>query len=297
MTHAIVERLLRYAEQNADRQGFARLPIPTLGIMRAHAPTPKIHALYRPVLCLVLQGAKTVLMGQHALDFAEGQSLVVSADTPVIGRVTQASRTRPYLALSVDLDMALMRELSAQIGAMDADATQTARSPGAIDTTEPQILACAQRLIAIMDEPEARSILGPGIVREMHYWLLTGVHAARIRNAAMPDSHSQRIGRAVALLRRDFAFPVTVEALAAEAGMSPSAFHQHFRGLTSLAPMQFRQQLRLLEARRLMLNEGQSTTAAALAVGYESLSQFTREYGRMFGAPPRRDIASQRNAA
>jgi AraC-like DNA-binding protein len=149
----------------------------------------------------------------------------------------------------------------------------------------------------LLDRPASLPVLRAQLVREMHYWLLAGRHGPAIRRLGWPDSHAQRVARAVAVLRTEFARPVLVERLADVAGMSPSSFHQHFRTVTSLTPLQFQKQLRLIEARRLMLWEGASASTAAFAVGYESVPQFTREYGRMFGAPPVRDIESAREKA
>ena len=153
----------------------------------------------------------------------------------------------------------------------------------------------ALRLMRLLERPEAVPLLHASLVRELHYWLLAGRHGAAIRRLGWPGSHAQRVARAVAVLRADFAQPLPVESLAALAGMSPSSFHQHFRAVTSLSPLQFQKQLRLIEARRLMLSEGASASSAAFAVGYESVPQFTREYGRLFGLPPVRDTQVARD--
>ena len=146
----------------------------------------------------------------------------------------------------------------------------------------------------LIERPASVPVLRTQLVREMHYWLLAGRHGAAIRRLGWPDSHVQRVARAVAVLRAEFAQPLRVARLAAVAGMSPSSFHQHFRAVTSLSPLQFQKQLRLIEARRLMLSDGVTSSSAAFAVGYESVSQFTREYGRMFGLPPVRETKAAR---
>jgi AraC-like DNA-binding protein len=152
----------------------------------------------------------------------------------------------------------------------------------------------ALRLMRLLDRPASVPVLQAQLVREMHYWLLAGRHGSAIRRLGWPDGHVQRVARAVAVLRAEFAETVPVERLAAVAGMSPSSFHQHFRAVTSLSPLQFQKQLRLIEARRLMFAEGVSASHAAFAVGYESVPQFTREYGRMFGLSPVRDMKAAR---
>ena len=150
------------------------------------------------------------------------------------------------------------------------------------------------RLMRLLDRPASVPMLHAQLVRELHYWLLAGRHGAMIRRLGRPESHAQRVGRAIAVLRAEFARPLPIERLAATAGMSRSSFHQHFRSLTSLSPLQFQKQLRLIEARRLMVSDGASASRAAFAVGYESVPQFTRDYGRMFGRTPVRDREAAR---
>lgn len=285
-----------YADAHADAQGFAHTPIPGLGMIRAYAPTQTMRSLYKPLLCLVLQGAKAMTIGTEAITFAAGQSLIVTVDLPTNGRVVQARRDAPYLALAVELDMGIMREVMDQAAAVPAPPTR--EEPRLfLDDTDETVADCALRLMRLLDRPEAIPVLRPAILKELHYWLLAGRHGAALRRLALPDGHAQRIARAIAILRAEFAGAVPVQRLAEAAGMSPSSFHQHFKAMTSLSPLQFQKQLRLLEARRLMLSEGLSASRAGFEVGYESVSQFTREYARLFGAPPRRDVSESRDAA
>jgi AraC-like DNA-binding protein len=280
----------RYAAAHADADGVAATPIPGVVMMRLTAPSGMLKVVHRPLLCLVLQGAKTVSVGEAIWRFGAGQSFIVSVDVPAIGRVVQASAPAPYLSLALDLDMAVMRAVMGEMAA----APPAPASVGLglfVDDIDAALMECGMRLVRLLDRPEAAPILQPAIVREMHYWLLVGRHGAALRRLAAVDGHAQRIARAVALLRRDFARPVAVARLAEAAGMSASSFHTHFKAVTSVSPLQFQKQLRLLEARRLMVSEGVMAREAAFAVGYESVSQFTREYGRMFGASPRRSLA------
>ncbi len=293
---ALRQAVWRYADAHANEQGFAYTPMPGLAMMRAYAPTPTLRSLYRPVLCLVLQGAKAMTIGTQAFTFAAGQSLIVSMDLPTAGRVVQARRDAPYLALAIELDMGVMAEVMDQCAAAPAPPPRF-DPPLFLDNTEEVIADCALRLMRLLDRPEAIPVLRPAILKELHYWLLAGRHGGALRRLALPDGHAQRIARAIAILRAEFAAPLPVERLAAAAGMSPSSFHQHFKAATSLSPLQFQKQLRLLEARRLMLSEGLSASRAGFEVGYESVSQFTREYSRLFGAPPRRDVSESRDAA
>jgi len=286
----------RFADQHADRDGWAQTPLAGVGVFRAAAPTGQMHVLYQPVLCLVLAGAKQLAHGTEVQTVSAGQSLIVRADVPVVSRVTEASRAEPYLAFALTLDMGLVREIGPQVASPPAAADAQGRVLLGAPTDE-AVLDAALRLMRLLDRPEALPVLAPTGVRELHYWLLAGPHGATIRALAAFDSHAERIARAVNVLRTEFDRPVPVERLAATAGMSLSSFHQHFKAITSLAPRQFQKQLRLLEARRLMFAEGASATRAAFAVGYASVSQFTREYARMFGTPPRRDRSEAQVAA
>ncbi len=263
-------------------------------MMRAYAPTGIMKSIYKPLVCLILQGAKQVTAGPETYTFAAGQSALVSADVPVVSRITRASRAEPYLALAVELDMAVLLDLSAQLGG--SSAAMTAIPAVLVDDTDAAVADCALRLMHLLDRAEAIPVLHPSIMRELHYWLLAGRHGRSVRGLACPGGAAHRIARAVAVLRGEFDRPLRVERLAAVAGMSPSSFHHHFRAVTSLSPMQFQKQLRLIEARRRMLGDGLPASRAALEVGYESVTQFTREYRRMFGLPPGRDMSESRAA-
>jgi AraC-like DNA-binding protein len=293
---ALKRAVMEYADAHADAEGMVRTPVPGVSVMRADGPTEIIHSIYRPVVCLVLQGMKQVTAADDVHDFAAGKSVVVAVDMPVMGRVVRATAAEPYVAMAVELDMGLMQEIMGQVAAIATASRPAAAARVIVDDTSEAVADCALRLMRLVERPEAAPVLHEPILRELHYWLLAGPHGPAIRRLALPDGHAQRIARAVAVLRRNFAQPVSIERLAATAGMSPSSFHQHFKALTSLSPLRFQKQLRLLEARRLMRSEGFSAGRAALEVGYESVSQFTREYGRAFGAPPGRDTRRRATA-
>ena len=284
-----------HAAIHADRDGLVRSAVEGLSMMRATAPNGITHAIYKPVVCVVLQGTKQVSMGGAVHSFEAGRSVIVPVDAPVVGRIVEASAARPYLALAVELDMGVMRDLMGEV--VSAVEPPDGRTGLSVEDTTEAVADCAFRLVRLLDRPEAVPVLRGSIVRELHYWLLAGPHGGSLRRLAPLDSHAQRVGRAIAMLRADIAQAVSIERLADAAGMSASSFHQHFKSVTSLSPRQFHKQLRLLEARRLMAAEGLSASRAAFAVGYESVSQFTREYGRMFGASPRRDVVEARAAA
>jgi len=289
----LIHAVGRHAEIHADSAGVAQTPIPGLTTVRATAPSGLLYAISRPLVCLVVQGRKHVTMGGQGFGFSAGDSLLITADVPTVSQITRASVAAPYLSLVLELDPMILTDLSAQMG----DASGAGHAPVRVEPTDTEVADAALRLMRLLDRPASVPVLQAQFVREMHYWLLTGRHGTAIRRLGWPDGHAQRIGRAVAALRTAFARPLRVEQLAAAAGMSPSSFHQHFRKHTSLSPLQFQKQLRLIEARRLMLSEGMTASSAAFAVGYESVSQFTREYGRMFGLSPVRDMKTTRIGA
>jgi AraC-like DNA-binding protein len=282
----------RYANAFADRSGLAATAIPGLLTVRALGPSGLLHDIFRPLVCLVVQGSKLVTVGSKEFALAAGDSMLITADVPILSRITKATRAMPYYALVLELDLALLAELAAEM----KDAFIADPAPVRVEPTDAEVADAAVRLMQLLDRPASVSMLQRQLVRELHYWLLVGRHGGAIRHLGWPDGHVQRIARAVAILRADYAQPLRVERLAKAARMSPSSFHQHFRAVTSLSPLQFQKQLRLVEARRLMLSEGKSPTIASFAVGYASVSQFSREYSRLFGLPPARDAREARGS-
>ena len=293
---ALKHAVRSYAARHANRDGLALTPVPGLRMMCLETPRGDLHSVYRPLICLVLQGAKRLTVGNEQRVFSAGQSVIVSADMPVVGRIMQASRSEPYLAIAVELEMSILREIAAQLGSPRGTRPSETRTLFAEDT-EAAALDCASRLMRLLDRPEATPLLRPGIMQELHYWLLSGQHGPALASLADPDSHASRLATAVAILRKEYRSRIPVERLAAAAAMSLTAFHEHFKRMTSLTPGQYQKRLRLIEARRLMLDEGISASSAASEVGYESVSQFTREYRRMFQAPPKRDALRARDAS
>jgi len=293
MVDTLLNAVRRYTDTHADPAGLAQTPIPGLATVRATSPTDLVHAISRPLVCLVLQGGKQVVMGTQVFAFAAGESLLITADVPTVSQVTRASATAPYLSLVLELDPAIISELALQM----RSGFVAESAPIRIEPTDAEVADAALRLMRLVDRPDAVPVLHALRVRELHYWLLAGRHGAAIRRLGWPEGHAQRVARAVAVLRAEFAGPLPVERLATVAGMSLSSFYRRFRAVTSLSPLQFQKQLRLIEARRLMVAESASASCAAVAVGYESVPQFTREYGRMFGLPPVRDAEAARSSA
>ncbi len=280
----LIDRHCRAARQDT--------PVTGLRLYRAEGPSPQVSTLYRPTLCLVAQGRKQVVLGDLLYEFDLSKYLIVTVDLPVTGCVVEASRARPYLGLSLDLDPGRVAEL------LLGDAPPTPDSQGAIAVTPlgADLLDPMTRLLRLLDRPEDVPVLAPLIEREIHYRLLQGEQGVLLRQAATAGSFLSRIGQAADWIRLHYAEPVSVEALAEQAGMSVTSFHRHFKAITTMSPVQYRTRIRLQEARRLMIVDGQTAGAIGFDVGYESQSQFSREYRRMFGVPPAADAARLRRA-
>lgn len=288
MLQALVDAMLAFTDRQAGASPFVT-PIDTLIIMRSDQPKPPVHLLSTPAMCIVAQGAKWATFGGNRLDYRAGEALVVGVETPSVGRVTEASPDEPCLVLAFALDHAIMRSVAADLDTLPVSTGDARRAVFVTDFQGP-LADCALRLVRLLDTPAAIPTLYPLIMREICYWLLTGPHGADIGHIALASSPSQPVIDAMRKLRERFNKPVRIEDLAQIANLSPSAFHRQFKALTSLTPMQYQKQLRLLEARRLMVTNSVNAETAAFEVGYESASQFSREYARMFGAPPRRDL-------
>ncbi len=290
MNPPLLASAARFAETHANEHGVAATPIPGLAVVREVTPSALQHAINRPLVALVLQGSKRVTMGPHTFEFGAGESLLITADVPTISQITRANHATPYVSVVVELDTAIIADLVAEIGAVPFAAGQPVR----VDRTDAEVADVALRLMRLLVRPAAVQILEAQLLRELHFWLLSGQHGGAIRALGMPGGYAQRIARAVNLIRTEFTTTLPVERLAESAGMGLSSFHEHFRAQTSLTPLQFQKQLRLIEARRLLLSLGEAISNAAYAVGYESVPQFTREYGRLFGLSPARDIRTAR---
>jgi len=285
MAETLLAAVRRFADSHANSIGAAATPIPGLTIFRADHPGELQYAISRPLVALVVQGSKRVMMGKQTFDLGAGDSMVISADVPTASQIMHADVRAPYYSLVFDLVPTVIEALAMEMGTVQG----TLGAPIRVVRTEREVVDVASRLMGLLDRPIAMTLLQEQSIREFHYWLLAGHHGPTIRTMGFANGHAQRVARAVAVIRSEYARPLRAERLAEVAGMSPSTFHQHFRAVTSLSPLQFQKQLRLIEARRLMLSDGASASHAAYTVGYESVSQFTREYARLFGAPPARD--------
>lgn len=278
--------------RHAGRDGLHATAIEGLALSRLSAPTAPDGVLYKPSFCVIAQGRKRVMLGEEAFLYDPAHFLLASVDLPVVCDVLEATPEDPYLGLRLDLDLACVGEMLTAAAAADAS---TARGLD-VSPLEPTLLDAVARLVALLDAPRDVPVVAPLILREIVYRLLTGPQGGRLRQMATEGGRTRRVARAIDRLRADFARPLRVEDLAREAHMSASTFHEHFKAVTAMSPLQYQKRLRLQEARRLMLAESLDAASAAYRVGYESASQFSREYRRAFGDPPRRDLARLRAA-
>jgi len=248
-----------------------------------------LHGVSTPMLAIVVQGKKGAALGEEIYRYGEAQYLVVSVDQPITGFIIEATSDRPYLGFKLDLDPRELCEIIVRTPAI-ADKKETSVRGFFVSTADLSLLDCALRLTRLLDTPQDIPILAPMIIREIYYRLLIGEQSEAVRQIATSGSNMQRIATVIQSIKVDFTRPMRVADLAEQASMSPSSFHHHFKQVTSMSPLQYQKQLRLLEARRLMLAENYNAITAADRVGYESPSQFSREYARLFGAPPIQDI-------
>lgn len=269
--------------------------IAPLSFSRSNASSAIIYQDYEPRLAILVQGKKNIVLGEETYPYEIGQCLVVSVDLPIGGCIVEATTDQPYLGLKLTLDPMQLCEMAAQMNFSSAKKENSVRGLF-VSNADPTLLDCALRLSKLLDTPQDIPMLAPMMIRELYYRLLIGEQSEAVRQIATSGSSMQRIAEAIKRIKSKFTQPMRVEDLAKQVRMSTSSFHQHFKQVTSMSPLQYQKQLRLLEARRLMLTEDCDATSAAYQVGYESPSQFSREYSRLFGAPPMRDIERLRTA-
>ena len=270
--------------------------IPSLSLFRRDEPSEPISGMYEPSICLVAQGAKRVFLGDDTYVYDAHHYLITSVHLPTVVQIIEASREQPYLGLRLKLDQREISQLMVDSNLPPPRTQQSSRGMATGEVTLP-LLTAFQRLIDLLAEQQDIPILAPVIQREIIYRLLVGDQGSRLRQIASAGSQSHQIARAIDWLKGNYTQPLRIDDLAKQVNMSTSTFHHHFRSLTAMSPLQYQKTLRLNEARRLMLSEPLDATTAAFQVGYESTSQFNREYGRLFGAPPLRDITKLRQMA
>ncbi len=267
-------------------------PVPRLVIMKGDNPTGMLPSVYEPMLCLVLQGSKCVVIGDQAMHYDSASYFVSSVEVPASGQIVDASPEQPYLALSLTLDMAAITEILID---MPDDAVVCYGACFGTSPVTPELADAFLRLARLIERPQDVRVLGPLIEREILYRLLQGPQGAAIRQLARPESRLGYVRRAIGHIRTHFDAPLRVDELARLAGMSASVFHRHFKEVTAMSPIQYQKSIRLHEARRRLLAEAGDTARVAFSVGYESVTQFSREYSRQFGASPARDVGRLRD--
>lgn len=290
--NTLIESIARWTEKG-EQQTTA---IPGFSLFRRDEPTEPISGMYEPSICLAVQGAKRVLLGEDTYVYDAQHYLITSVHLPTIVQIIEASPEKPYLGLRLKLDLREISQLMVGSNLPQPRVQQSNRGMAIGKITLPLINAF-QRLIDLLSEEQDIPVLALVIQREIIYRLLVGDQGMRLRQIASAGSQSHQVARAIDWLKCNYTQPLRIDDLAAQASMSNSTFHHHFRSMTALSPLQFQKQLRLQEARRLMLSEQLDAATAAFQVGYESPSQFSREYNRLFGAPPLRDINKLRQVS
>lgn len=281
----LIARVCAYADAKGIGNEAYATGLAGLMVLRRREPTPLEAVLYNPLFCLILQGRKETHSGTRRVSFAAGESLIVSHALPVVSRVTEASEQTPYVALVLALDLSVVHSLYNEVGQAEIEEEQ-ARALD-IGETDPRLVDAMGRLFDLVDRPLEAKVMVPLVLREIHFRLLLARHGSMLRQLLRRGSYADRIAKVIARIRQDYATPLAVAELASLAGMSPSSFHVHFKALTATTPLQYQKDLRLLEARRLLMDEGHTVSSAAFEVGYESPTQFSREYSRKFGTSPR----------
>jgi AraC-like DNA-binding protein len=287
----LAERIARAVRDDGTAE-----PLAGLRLRRASAPTELGYGVSESALCVIAQGRKELRLGAERFRYDPAHYLVTTAGLPFANQITEASRERPYLGVVLTLDPALVGSVMVEAG-HPAPRSQASVKAVAVSPLDAGLLDAVVRLVRLLDAPADARFLAPLVRREIVYRLLVGAQGDRLRHIAALGGHTHRIAKAIDRLRTDFDQPLRIGAVAREVGMSVSGFHHHFKAVTAMSPLQFQKQLRLQEARRLMLGEALDAASAGYRVGYDDASHFSREYKRLFGAPPARDVDRLRGAA
>lgn len=285
--------LVELIGKNIEKDGIFD-PMPGLRLFRASAPVEMGCAITKPALGIIAQGSKQVSLGDERYVYGPGRYLLASVELPVVSQIIEASKSKPYLSLALDLDPSLVGSVMVEAG------ISPVRDQGQVKAMDvsplnADLVDAAVRLLRLLDSPADARMLVPLVVREIIYRLLVGNQGARLGLIALNGGQAHRIVKVVSRLRTDFDKPLRIEAIAREIGMSPSGLHHHFKAVTAMSPLQFQKQLRLHEARRLMLDESLDAASAGYRVGYDDASHFNREYKKFFGEPPMRDVEKLRD--
>ncbi len=288
----LAERLARALPRDGTVE-----PRPGVHFRRHSNPTQRVYACSQPSFCVIAQGSKDILLGEDKFRYDTAHYLISTIELPLIAEVVEASPRRPYLSFRLVLDPSVVTAVMVESGLTQPRGNGGDVRAINVSPLDANLLDATLRLVRLMDSPSEYHSLAPLVVREIVYRLLTGAQAGRMRHLATFGGHAHRMVRAVERLREDFDKPLRIEAIARELGMSVSGFHAHFKSVTAMSPLQFQKQLRLQEARRLMLSENFDAAQAGYRVGYDDASHFSREYKRHFGEPPMRDVEQLRELA
>ncbi len=288
--------MTRLLDRLTGTDGSHRTAVSQLTLHRLSAPMPPVHGVLRPTFCITAQGGKLAVLGEETYLHDPARYLLLSVDLPLTVQIVEASPEDPYLGFCLDLDP---RQIGALLLEMDGtgEGRRVSENPArslSLSRTDAPLLDAVLHLLRLLDTPADAAMLAPAVVREILYRLLTGEQGGRLRQIAVHNSLTQRVARAVEWIKSHYAEPLSIETVADEVCMSASGLHHHFKAVTAFSPLQYQKHLRLQEARRLMLSEAADAATAGYQVGYQSASQFSREYARLFGAPPGRDIARLR---
>jgi AraC-like DNA-binding protein len=284
----LADLLTRHTDGKGN--GFHQTDVDQLEFGRETSVATRLHGVSEPMLGIVVQGKKEALLGEESYRYGAAQYLVISVDFPISGFIIEATPQQPYLGFKLNLDPSQLCDIITNQTKLNTSKKENSVRGFFVSNADTPLLDCALRLTKLLDTPQDIPMLAPMIIREIYYRLLTGEQGQAVRQIATSGSNMQRIAEVIQLIKVDFTQSMRIEELAGQANMSPSSFHHHFKKVTSMSPLQYQKQLRLLEARRLMLAENSNADNAAHQVGYESPSQFSREYSRMFGASPIKDI-------
>ncbi len=306
MPHQQVEREAHRAQVNRDelveliaraiREDGKIEPLKGLHLNRSSSPTESVHSVSDPAFCVIAQGSKAVFLGNERYLYDPYHYLLVTAELPLVGHVLDASQERPYLSLRLELDPTLVSSVMVEAGHPSPQNHAAVRAIN-VSSLDAGLLDAVVRLVRLLDAPTEAPFLAPLITREIVYRLLMGEQGDRLRYVAALSGYTPYIVKAIERLHKDFDQPLRIDSIARELGMSVSGFHHHFKAVTAMSPLQFQKRLRLQEARRLLLGEGLDAASAAYRVGYDDDSHFNREYKRLFGLPPMRDVERLREAA
>ncbi|HEY3333390.1 MAG TPA: AraC family transcriptional regulator [Capsulimonadaceae bacterium] len=291
------EELVELIARAVDNDGSVE-PLSGLHLNRASASKGLVHGVAHPSFCVIAQGSKEIYLGDERYRYDPYRYLLTTVELPVMSCLIEAAQAKPYLSLRLDLDPSLVASVMLEAAMPPPRNTTTNIRALDVSPLDLNLLDASVRLVRLINTPPSESrILLPLITREIVFRLLVGEQGARLRQVALLGGHTDRVARAIQRLRNDFNQPLRIDMLAKDLGMSPSGFHEHFKAVTAMSPLQFQKQLRLQEARRLMLGEDLDASTAAYRVGYEDASHFSREYKRQFGSPPMRDIERLRAEA